>query len=91
MGEEVINLKSDGWFEIAGRGRVATFKNCHQLPETMKTPAELTNKVVEIDGETYRVRGVEMYVIGIGAPYYNRNNSFGLLVKKVTVLETEVL
>lgn len=76
-----LDFTADEWFNITGRGWVAAFKNCHQLPEGMKTPAVLTNRYVRIDGKEYWVTGVEMFVIGIGAPSYNRNHSFGLLVR----------
>jgi hypothetical protein len=69
-----LDFTADDWFEIAGRGHVATFSDATAagLPEKMH-PRELLNRYVRIDGNEYYVTGVELQG-------YNRDK-FGLCIR----------
>lgn len=88
----MIELHADDWFEIKGRGKVATFGK-DSLPNDMWEPGEFLQTVVSIDGKEYLVTGVEKFAIAIPSKEerfafgverkHGYNLSFGLLVKEV--------
>ena len=75
-------FKSDDTFKIAGRGTVKTVKipNPDRLMKPKGCPE--VGEIVEIDGEFYEVRGVEMCMILMSIPFPGEN--VGLLVKRLT-------
>lgn len=71
-----LDFVADEWFEIRGRGNVATFKNGEQLPPRMSA-RDLVNRYVRIDGKEYFVTGVETHA----TYHYSRSSPFGLLIR----------
>ena len=58
----MIELRADDWFQITGRGWVATFDNVFERQEGLHPdfdPRELLGRQVKIDGKEYKVHGVE--------------------------------
>lgn len=60
----MIELHEIDRFEITDRGTVITTKN----PD-MDNPGELLGQIILIDGEEYKVRGVEMFRIALPYPH----------------------
>lgn len=77
----MIELKSDEWIRIKGRGFVAMIE---ELPEEFYEkyfdPNQLIGEKVKINGETFTVAATETYAISrsVDYPYYF---SCGILVK----------
>ena len=53
-------FKAEDWYDIKGRGRVASVLNDEEYERDTR---HLFGEVVSIDGQTYRVLGVESYAI----------------------------
>lgn len=75
----MIELKADSWFEIKGRGMVATFEH---LPDGYYEPLQFKYEQVMIDGVSYKVMGVERFAIPECKPSAPYHGAFGLLVKE---------
>lgn len=81
----MYSFTANGWTTIKDRGQVAAISK-DQIPEGMWNPGVLGGEYVEIDGDIYRVKGVEMFrpIISPTNPYHH---DFGLLVEPITNLE----
>lgn len=65
---------AEGWFDITGRGRVASVRNDEDFDRDTK---HLIGERVEIDGAVYEVLGVESYALQT----IRKGMPIGLLVK----------
>ena len=66
-----------GWYQLSGHGPVAVVN--FQGTSEHWNPEELNGKMVNIDGDMYRVRGVDMFRPLI-SPEHPYRNTIGLLV-----------
>lgn len=57
---EMLKFHAEDWFEIAGRGRVASVRNPQRYD---REACPYIGQVVEIDGERFTVLGVESFAI----------------------------
>lgn len=65
-------------FIIKGRGRVYIITG-NQFPEEFWNPNQLVGELIKINGQEYKVRGVEAYKIHI-SPEHPYRLGFGILV-----------
>ena len=70
----VLRFKSLDWFELKGRGSVASVT----VPSDMPSPL---GKEVQIDGVSYRCIGLERFGTNLGNPLLKRGEKVGLLVE----------
>jgi len=54
-------FKSENWYDIKGYGRVAGVLNDE---EYARDSGHMIGEIVSIDGQTYKVRGVESHALG---------------------------
>lgn len=66
-----------GWYQLSGHGPIAVVN--YQGTKEHWTPEELNGKTVTIDGNQYKVRGVDMYRHMI-SPEHPYRNTIGILV-----------
>ncbi len=75
----MTELHADEWYNITGRGWVAS---CSSRPEEVNHPGEYLNRYVNIDGKEYYITGVETFAIGLGRTgHYPHALGFGLLIR----------
>lgn len=81
----MYSFTASGWTTIKDRGPVAAISK-DQIPEGIWDPGVLGGEYVEIDGDIYRVTGVEMFrpIISPEHPY---SHDFGLGVEPVGTLQ----
>ena len=77
----IPSFVSTGWFEVAGRGRVATTV----LDRDTRNFEHLLHKLVSIDGALYTCYAVERHPHGL--PHY-RGERIGLWVNQINPSET---
>jgi len=75
-------FKSDDTFKIAGRGttKIVRVPNPDRLIRPEGVPE--VGEIVEIDGDRYEVRGVDIFMKLLYPPF--AGDSVGLLVKRLT-------
>lgn len=74
----MIRMKPDDWYELTGRGPVATFSKDTTLPDGITNPRQLIDRVVFIGDRTYRVKGLEHWAIVCDGECHH---PFGLLLE----------
>lgn len=82
-----IELHANDWFNIRGRGQIASvnLREIDGCPERIRDESEIpicVGQVVGIDGAEYEVRGVEYTRVLISPPFIKPD--VGLVVRPVT-------